>query len=115
MSFGADGGGSEAVRTTNEGVKESVSADVDASKSTALILSIFAFGKDLGSDDIDDRPLTPAKTPEVHGVDGQANGVHREVNGVNGNRPDPSLFNFPVYIPGLSESSGGPSLLHREP
>lgn len=137
MLSGADGGGGEALTAANEGVGEGVPADVDINnKSTALNLSIFAFGKDLGGDELDDRSLTPAKAPEVHGVDGEANGVHEKVNGldgevngldgevnaldgvangVNGNSPDASLFNFPVYIQGLSESSGGPSLIHREP
>ena len=136
MLSGADRGGGEAVTVANEGMGEGVPADVDMNNSTALNLSIFAFGKDLGGDELDDRSLTPAKTPEVHGDDGEANGVHEKVNdldgevngldgevnaldgvanGVNGNSPYASLFNFPVYIQGLSESSGGPSLTHREP
>jgi hypothetical protein len=87
---------------------EGVPADVNMNGSTALSLSIFDFGKDLGGDDFDDRPITPAMTPEVPGVNGEANGV-------DGESPSDSPFNFPVYIPGLSESSGGPSLIHREP
>jgi hypothetical protein len=92
-----------------------VLADVNMNGSTALSLSIFDFGKDLGGDDFDDRPITPAMTPEVPGVNGEANGVDGEVPGVDGESPSDSQFNFPVYIPSLSESSGGPSLIHREP
>jgi hypothetical protein len=136
MLSGVDGCGSEAVTAANEVVGKGVPADVGISGSTAPSLSIFAFGKDLGGDDFDGRPRTPAKTPEVHGVNGEATVVNGDasvvdgdasvvddeatvinggVNGVDGNPPDASLFNFPVYIPGLSESSGGPSLIHREP
>jgi hypothetical protein len=150
MLSGVDGCGSEAVTAANEVVGEGLPADVDINGSTALSLSIFAFGKDLDGDDFNGRPLTPAKTPEIHGVngeatvvngdasivngdasivdgdasvvDGEATGVAGEVNGdngvangVDGNSPDASLINFAVCIPGLSESSGGPSLIHREP
>jgi hypothetical protein len=150
MLSGVDGCGSEAVAAANEVVGKGVPADVGISGSTAPSLSIFAFGKDLGGDDFDGRPRTPAKTPEVHGVNGEATVVDGDasvvdgdasvvdgdasvvdgeatlvddeatvinggVNGVDGNPPDASLFNFPVYIPGLSESSDGPSLIHREP
>lgn len=143
MLSGVDGCGSEAVTAANEVVGEGLPADVDINGSTALSLSIFAFGKDLGGDDFDGRPLTPAKTPEIHGVNGEAtvvngdasvvdgeatlvdeeatgvagevNGDNGVANGVDGNSPDASLINFAVYIPGLSESSGGPSLIHRDP
>jgi hypothetical protein len=157
MLSGVDGCGSEAVTAANEVVGEGLPADVDINGSTALSLSIFAFGKDLDGDDFNGRPLTPAKTPEIHGVNGEAtvvngdasivngdasivdgdasvvdgeatlvdeeatgvagevNGDNGVANGVDGNSPDASLINFAVYIPGLSESSGGPSLIHREP